>query len=103
MPGGGTLAKKENNAGLLTALKHPVRRAVLRRLRGGHRLSPRELAEALGLPLSNVSYHVRVLADNGAVRLVDEVQVRGSLQHFYVIDIQEPWALAVLDQREDAI
>jgi hypothetical protein len=44
--------------------------------------------------LSNVSYHVRVLAGCGAITLDHTEQVRGSLQHFYLIDStvdRTPW------------
>jgi hypothetical protein len=42
-----------------------------------------------------------VLADCGAVTLVDTAPVRGSMQHFYSPAIEEPWALAVLGVSED--
>jgi DNA-binding transcriptional ArsR family regulator len=64
-------------------------------------ISPRQISDELREPLSNVSYHVRVLADNGAVVLVDTAPVRGSMQHFYSPAIEEPWALAVLGLSED--
>lgn len=47
------------------------------------KLSPRELADRLGQRLPNVSYHVRVLADVGMLKLVGKRQVRGAVQHFY--------------------
>lgn len=71
---------------ILTAVGNPLRRRILRAVvkRGARdRTSPRELAERLVLPLSNVSYHVRVLSDCGAVQLVESVPTRGSLEHFY--------------------
>ena len=49
----------------------------------GGEISPRELAAALEQPLSTLSYHVRVLADCGAIALVRTKQIRGSTQHFY--------------------
>jgi hypothetical protein len=42
-----------------------------------------------------------VLADCGAVALVDMTPVRGSMQHFYSPTIDEPWALAVLGLSEN--
>ena len=84
---------------LLLALGHPLRRRILRAMeREGGAVSPRELSSALGAPLSNVSYHVRVLADCSAVTLVDTRPARGSLQHFYSIAIDAPWAQYVLGQ-----
>jgi DNA-binding transcriptional ArsR family regulator len=81
---------------LLVALRHPLRRSILRAMAGGEAISPRELSVALHQPLSNVSYHVRVLADCSAVTLVDTLPVRGSVQHFYRPAIEAPWAKAVL-------
>jgi hypothetical protein len=46
-------------------------------------ISPLEISRKLRLPLANVSYHVRVLAKNKALRLMRTKQVRGSVQHFY--------------------
>lgn len=81
---------------LLVALRHPLRRDILRAMIEKDPISPRQISDVLKEPLSNVSYHVRVLADCGAVALVDMTPVRGSMQHFYSPTIDEPWALAVL-------
>jgi DNA-binding transcriptional ArsR family regulator len=81
---------------LLIALRHPLRREILRAMAEQDPISPRQISDELHQPLSNVSYHVRVLADCNAVALVDTAPVRGSMQHFYSPTIQEPWALAVL-------
>jgi DNA-binding transcriptional ArsR family regulator len=81
---------------LLIALRHPLRRQILRTMATQDPISPRQISNELREPLSNVSYHVRVLADCGAVTLVDTEPVRGSMQHFYSPAIDEPWALAVL-------
>jgi hypothetical protein len=35
------------------------------------------------VPLGNVSYHARVLARLGCIELVDTVQRRGALEHYY--------------------
>ena len=81
---------------LLTALRHPLRRRILRRMDEDEAISPRELSRQLEEPLSNVSYHVRVLVDCSAVTLVDTQPVRGSMQHFYCSSIATPWARQVL-------
>jgi hypothetical protein len=89
----------QGDAELLVALRHELRRKILRTMFDDEEetISPRRLAEELHEPLSNVSYHVRmVLADCGAVALVDTEPVRGSMQHFYSPTVEEPWALAVL-------
>jgi DNA-binding transcriptional ArsR family regulator len=84
----------DNN--LLVALRHPLRRRILREMADGKAISPRELSDMLGEPLSNVSYHVRVLADREAVTLVETKPVRGSVQHFYRSAVDAPWARQVL-------
>jgi DNA-binding transcriptional ArsR family regulator len=82
---------------LIKALNHPLRRGILRRVaRTGEAISPREIAAGLHQPLSNVSYHVRVLAECKAVALVRTKPVRGSMQHFYALDLDAPWALEAL-------
>jgi DNA-binding transcriptional ArsR family regulator len=86
---------------LLIALRHPLRRDILRAMVEKDPISPRQISNVLKEPLSNVSYHVRVLADCGAVALVDMTPVRGSMQHFYSPTIEEPWALAVLGLSEN--
>jgi DNA-binding transcriptional ArsR family regulator len=86
---------------LLIALRHPLRRQILRAMAEQDPISPRQISDDLRQPLSNVSYHVRVLADCGAVALVDTEPVRGSMQHFYSPTIDEPWALAVLGLSEN--
>ncbi|HET9153116.1 MAG TPA: helix-turn-helix domain-containing protein [Solirubrobacterales bacterium] len=45
--------------------------------------SPKEIAAQIEMPLSNVSYHVRVLDELGLVEIVEEESVRGSVAHFY--------------------
>ena len=86
---------------LLIALRHPLRRQILRAMAVQDPISPRQISDDLREPLSNVSYHVRVLADCGAVILVDTEPVRGSMQHFYSSTIEEAWALAVLGLSEN--
>ncbi|HST70307.1 MAG TPA: helix-turn-helix domain-containing protein [Solirubrobacterales bacterium] len=88
----------DNN--LLIALRHPLRRRILREMADGKVISPLELSNELRQPLSNVSYHVRVLADLAAVTLVDTKPTRGSVQHFYRSAVTAAWAQQVLGLRE---
>jgi DNA-binding transcriptional ArsR family regulator len=86
---------------LFTALAHPLRRTILRRMIAeGGEISPRELAAALSEPLSALSYHVRVLAECKAVKLVRTKQIRGSTQHFYRPAIGAEWARTALASSE---
>jgi DNA-binding transcriptional ArsR family regulator len=91
-----TNLNRSDDNDLLVALRHPLRREILREMAGEEAISPREIASALDQPLSNVSYHVRVLADCNAIALVDTKPVRGSMQHFYRAAIEAPWARQVL-------
>jgi DNA-binding transcriptional ArsR family regulator len=85
---------------LLTAVAHPLRRRILREMADGKPTSPRKLADALLHPLSNVSYHVRVLADCGVLTLVETRPTGGSVEHFYRSSVDAPWARQVLGLRE---
>jgi DNA-binding transcriptional ArsR family regulator len=87
---------------LFNALGHPMRRRILREmLDAPGEASPRELAIKLPEQLSALSYHVRVLAECGAIELVRTEQVRGSTQHFYRAVVKANWALSALEATED--
>jgi DNA-binding transcriptional ArsR family regulator len=64
------------------ALSHPVRVKALA-IFAERTASPKEIAAALDLSISNASYHVRVLDDLELIELREEERVRGSLAHFY--------------------
>jgi DNA-binding transcriptional ArsR family regulator len=88
---------------LFTALGHPLRRQILRKmLRKRSEVSPRELAADLAEPLSALSYHVRVLAECKAVELKRTKQIRGSTQHFYRPAVKAAWARSALRSEEEA-
>ena len=95
-------ASSRSTQNLFVALGHPTRRRILREMDGGPPASPRELTERLGDTLSNVSYHFRVLAEAGVLKLVSTRPVRGSTQHFYGMEIDADWAKAVLELDEGA-
>lgn len=87
---------------LFNALGHPMRRKILREmLDGGDEISPRELAVKLSEQLSALSYHVRVLAECQAVKLVRTEQIRGSTQHFYRPAVKANWAITALEAGEE--
>lgn len=91
---------EDPNDALLNALRHPLRRSLLRRyVEATKTLSPKELALLTRQPLSSVSYHVRQLAAAGAIEIAEEEPVRGSVQHFYEatpLVKETPWVLATL-------
>jgi DNA-binding transcriptional ArsR family regulator len=51
----------------------------------GRAISPNELAFELQEPLGNVSYHVKELARDGLIRLVETIPRRGALEHYYAL------------------
>jgi DNA-binding transcriptional ArsR family regulator len=67
---------------LVKALAHPIRVRILGILEG-RSATPRELAAEIGLPLENVSYHVRTLKKFGFIKLERTRQVRGAIEHHY--------------------
>jgi DNA-binding transcriptional ArsR family regulator len=78
------MAREEGltESSVVRALAHPLRVRILRIL-DEKTASPRELAEQLGAPLGNVSYHVRTLAQLGLIKLVRRRQRRGAVEHYY--------------------
>ncbi len=92
---------RSEDSALLSALRHPLRRKILRVMEHEEPISPRQLSIKLEHPLSNVSYHVRVLAEASAVALVFTEPVRGSVQHFYRTAIEAPWAKQMLELEDD--
>jgi DNA-binding MarR family transcriptional regulator len=49
-------------------------------------LSPSEISEQLGVPIGNVSYHVRQLDQLGLIKLVRETPRRGAIEHHYTAE-----------------
>ena len=69
---------------LVRAIAHPLRVGILELMH--HRLlSPKLLAQALRVPLGNISYHVGVLEKSGAVHQVKTEPRRGATEHFFAI------------------
>lgn len=70
---------------LARANTHPLRVSILEVLSidGGRTLSPKDLSLELRAPLSTVNYHVTELRRSNLVKVVDERQVRGAIEHFY--------------------
>jgi DNA-binding transcriptional ArsR family regulator len=64
------------------AMSHPVRIEILDRLRL-QPASPVDLHGKLDLPLSNVSYHFKVLKELGCIRSTGQEQIRGALKTTY--------------------
>lgn len=99
--------KLDPQQALIKALGHPQRKELLRLcLEAEEPRSPKELALAthrgkrsFQAHLSNVSYHMRVLAQYGALVIVEEEPRRGSVAHFYrptELVRETPWVLGAL-------
>jgi len=69
---------------LARAASHPLRAKLLAML-NTNPASPSELEQALkDVPLSNISYHVRVLFELNVIEIVDKQQIRGATKTIYV-------------------
>lgn len=109
MPG----KKLDPRQALLKALGHPMRKMLLKLcLEVGERRSPKELAletykgkRSFQAHLSNVSYHMRTLADYGALEVAGEESRRGAVVHFYrpsKLARETPWVLAAIGHSLDS-
>lgn len=67
---------------VVRALAHPVRVAALALLEE-QVMSPKDLAEHIGVTLPVVSYHVRQLKDLDLIELVRTARRRGTIAHYY--------------------
>jgi len=78
----------ENGTGdrqaVFEALQHALRRELLKLVVEHKELTPSKCARLLDDKLTDVSYHMRKLADRGLVRLDHTGQARGAAVHFYV-------------------
>jgi hypothetical protein len=102
--GGG--GKRDPERTLLFCLRHPLRRELLRLyVKEADRLSPKQLSDFTKKNLYLVGYHVRTLAEHGAVELVAEEPRRGAVEHFYratsLVDVV-PWGRAALGLGREA-
>ena len=67
---------------VIKAYSHPLRVQILEALET-RTASPSDLAAELGVSVGTASYHVQQLVELGQLRLVDRVERRGALEHFY--------------------
>ncbi len=67
------------------AVVNPIRLRILLLATVAEEITPRSAASDLGIGLGRLSYHVRYLADLGALELARTIPVRGALQHVYVL------------------
>jgi DNA-binding transcriptional ArsR family regulator len=67
---------------LVRALGHPLRARALASF-NERVCSPKEIAAELDVPVSNLSYHVKVLRECKCIELVRTAPRRGATEHFY--------------------
>jgi DNA-binding transcriptional ArsR family regulator len=100
--------KLDPQQALLRALGHPMRKTLLKLcLEAAEKKSPKELALAtyggkcsFQAHLSSVSYHMRTLAEYGALEVAGEEPRRGAVAHFYrpsKLARETPWVVDVLN------
>jgi DNA-binding transcriptional ArsR family regulator len=89
---------------LISALNHPKRRRILRlMLDRKQRLSATEIATELEMVLGDASYHLGSLRDLSAVKRAGTRQVRGALQRFYEVAIEDdPPIETLLEETREA-
>jgi DNA-binding transcriptional ArsR family regulator len=73
---------KQIDRALIKVVGHPVKVRTLTVLTE-RTASPKEIAEQTGIPIGQVSYHVRALEEMGMIELVGTRPVRGAVEHFY--------------------
>ncbi|HSS05011.1 MAG TPA: helix-turn-helix domain-containing protein [Solirubrobacterales bacterium] len=79
----GKQLKQVINPTLAKAFTHPLRGHVWVTLCEKGLASPKEIADELGLEVSEVSYHFRELKRRGLIKLLRTVRRRGFTEHFY--------------------
>lgn len=77
------LTSRPSEGDWLHAVGHSYRVEIMRRFLATGTATPSDIARALRLPLTTVSYHVHFLADRGIVRLAGRTQRRGAVAHHY--------------------
>jgi DNA-binding transcriptional ArsR family regulator len=98
--GGHSGAGSDAEQALIFLLQNPLRKRLLRLYVEAREMrSPKELTVPVNKTVTLVGYHVRVLAEHGAVEIVAEQPRRGAVEHFYeatpLVD-EVPWARAAL-------
>lgn len=73
-----------------TLRPHPARAQIVDVMRSYRKpISPSQLAKVTGGSLGSVAYHVRTLVSAGIIELAEEGRVRGAVEHFYVLVLED--------------
>ena len=98
------MSKPDTTQSFVDAVQHPLRREILRfAVERGEKLSPTQASRALGVDLSVVSYHVKVLTDKGVLDLVSQRPTPSSVEHFYApvsSALEHPIVKVILQEEE---
>ena len=105
------MPKPKNAVDRLVVIRgHKLRRDILQAAQEAHAagrlVSPVGLHRQLKAPLPKTSYHVKVLAEVGALRLMDQIQRRGAFENLYGINedfLAEVTDAVALDQIAEAL
>jgi predicted ArsR family transcriptional regulator len=78
------MERPTGNRAIAVALSHPLRVRIISAMVSPERVfSPKELADAMNMPVENVAYHMRELRSLGFVTEVDSAPRRGSVEHYF--------------------
>jgi DNA-binding transcriptional ArsR family regulator len=91
-PGGGEQRRDKKSHYRRAALRHPLRREILRPMLDGMEASVREIAAELGEAPGRISYHLRVLVRRDALKAA----ARGQAPALYRLSPQAHWARKML-------
>lgn len=107
---GGGNDKPYKEEDLIRGLNHAIRRQALRVLHASKTpMGPAqvdaklELGNAPKARLSQISYHMKTLAQLRIISLVDEQQVRGAMEHIYASEVaDDAWVRSMLKRTQEA-
>lgn len=77
-PGGAAQVSKEREQEVMAALRHPVRRELLRLCYARGEVTVREAARTLRHPPDTLRYHIKTLSNYGVLKQLNTKLVKGS-------------------------
>ena len=85
------MSKPKNSIDRLAVIRgHKLRRGIFQAAQEAHAagklVSPVGLHRQLKAPLPKTSYHVKILAEAGALKLMEQIPRRGALENLYGIN-----------------
>lgn len=76
---------------LMDLVLHPVRMQIVQALAAGHRLTTAQLAERLpNIPQASLYRHLNKLVEVGLIAIVEQNQVRGTVEKVYALTSTTP-------------